>query len=1087
MRKSDFSDVLAKARAAQAAGDPSSALQQLSSFIDVQKPILVSRNMPKVVTEPFLPVILLHNELAISLRDISASRQSLNHYRKLFSFSAPFTVDSAFRDYIARIQNTLNGIGSDFDHATLTLPGGSNERNTSFFSVQVTDLQKYQPQARTVIFAFLALRMIVETLRCTTMVGLYKDALDAFFLLCGQFNRKQEFASVTERVLSGFMEATFKSDLTVAVEYFKDRSLADIGETDSDLNAGIGTGAKSPEGEYKKPNTLVAGIYCKLACIPLCHTFGLSTLAIKLLESSAADILLLTNSVPRACIPLHKLPCEYSATEETPDSIELISKQSIIQVYDRISKGESGVLCASVQDVAAQSAPSLSTLSKEKGTDNAIQLRTGPSSTVVESVGTKGGASPATLSDLNAAIAAHLRAAISVFSSEGYLFAATISRYKAVKLTSSLDPQVKETLLNEAFAALLSLHQDSLSSSVLMNHANMFGNIRSTNPSFFLNHPNVTRLAPASMVASDALCFDKQISAISLENNPVYQFKNLANGNSFAAVSGIVTSTSILDCMLQDIVASYSDHLQKDLLDLLPLLYSERDLLVTITAEGFIAKATECLLKLYDKWSLGESCVYLQEALAKKAISLICIERAHDSLIPQIQSGKSFTLDALNSMTAQVALDDIMSALKGLFTGKLANDDLYKREFVQQAILNALRSKVFVGRYDFISNSINILIYTTVSSFYLNKADASFITTTLGAAPCAGSQVFSSLKSNLDTTISKNLSSARNSKMTIAQLTIMGSLLGVRNSDCTAQHLESVRQAQSSAQLRIDRIQRAYNLEQQKLEDYKQMVIMRQKRDEELDMEAQAKQRQAKRAAEIRQLQIKMAKQFIDDVAIKMHDTELIEYLTSVDLETIQDPNDQIKILHRQFEVERGKKKLARDIRTSNLAELTLLIAMKEAKDNLVKLDCVENDFLQPILKQIHEVSQNHEQEKHIKHQKELELYDSIPGLNSFVESYVDDCRKIYNDVHAEWKAERDRVLKEIQKEVKEQQDAKSERKNNLMSRAKAKMVNVKRAEKADATSSSEQQNAGSSDVPNPGEKTSSVPRTYAAKFAGRK
>lgn len=67
------------------------------------------------------------------------------------------------------------------------------------------------------------------------MVGLYKDALEALFLLCSRFNRKHEFIAVTDRVLSGFMEMTFKSDLTVAVEYLKDRSLTDVGEVDSDL------------------------------------------------------------------------------------------------------------------------------------------------------------------------------------------------------------------------------------------------------------------------------------------------------------------------------------------------------------------------------------------------------------------------------------------------------------------------------------------------------------------------------------------------------------------------------------------------------------------------------------------------------------------------------------------------------------------------------------------------------------------------------------------------------------------------------------------------------------------------------------
>lgn len=1087
MRKSDFSDVLAKARAAQAAGDPTSALQQLSSFIDVQKPVLVSRNIPKVVTEPFLPVILLHNELAISLHDISASRQSLSHYRKLFSFSAPFTVDQAFRDYIERIQNTLNDIEPDFDHTMLTLPGVSNERSTSLFSIQVTDLQKYQPHARTIIFAFLALRMIVETLRCTTMVGLYKDALDAFFLLCGQFNRKQEFIYVTERVLSGFTETNLKADFTVAVEYFKDRNLTDIGETDSDLSAAIGV--QISECEYKKPNTLVASIYCRLSCIPLCHTFGLSTLAMKLLESSAADILLLTNSIVRACLPLHKLSCEYPTVEETPDFITLISTQSIVKVYDDVKKDEIGLSGLSVQDVIPHSILSLSTLSKERGPDTITQIRMGQFTTAVESIGTKGGASPATLSDLNAVIAAHLRAAISVFSSEGYLFAAAVSRYKAVKLTVSLDPQVKATLINEAFAALLSLHQDSLYSFVLMNYADMFGNIRTTNPSFFLNHPNVTRMTPASMVAPDALCFDKQVNAISLENNPVYQTRNLTNGNSFASISETVTSISILDSVLQDIVSSYSDHLQKELLDLLPLLYSERDLLVTITAKEFIAKAAACLIKLHDKWSLGESCVYLQEALTKKAVSLICIEHARNDLIHQIQSNKEHALSKLNSLTTQVTLSDIMSALKELFTGKLANSDLYKLEFIQRSVLDALRSKVFVGYYDFISQSISVLIYPTVSSFYLKKVDASFITGTLGAAPCSDNQTYSNLTKNIGTLISKDLfnTKSKNDKMTVAQLTVIASSLGVHNSDCTAQHLERIRQAHSSAKLRIERIRNACELEQKKLDEYKEMVIMRQQRDEKLDMAAQEEQRKAKRAAEVRQLKIKMAKQFIDEVAIKMHDTELITYLTSFDLETIQNPNDQIKILHRQFEIERGKKKLARDIRTSNLAELTLLVAMKEAKDNLMALDCIEDDRVRPMLKQIHEMSQKYEQEKHIKNQNELRIYNKIPGLDEFVGAYINDCKAVYNNVYAEWKAERDKVLEEIQNELKKQQEIKNERKIQLMNRAKAKMVSAKIADKTDRGSTLEQPKVSSTNASNQEGKTKSASRDYAAKFIGRK
>ena len=1068
MRKSDFSDVLAKARAAQAAGDPSLALQQLSSFIDVQKPILVSRHMSRVVTEPFLPVILLHNELAISLHEILASRQSLNHYRKLFSFSAPFTVDQAFRDYIKRIQNTLDEVGPDFDSSTLAPLGGSNERNTSLFIIQTADLHNYPPQARTVIFAFLALRMIIDILRCTTMVGLYKDALDAFFLLCGRFNRKQEFAMVTERVLSGFIEPIFKSDLTVAVEYLKDRSLVDAGEADSDL--GTGVGKKSPECEYTKPNTLVASIYCKLTCIPLCHTFGLPTLAVKLLESSAADILLLTNSVPRACVSLYKLSCDYPIVEETPALIELIANQSIMQVYSGVNKEDPGA-CSSIQHLTVSST---STLSKEKGPDNVIQLRTGPSIAANDGVGTKGGASPATLNDLNAVIAAHLRAAISVFSSEGYLFAASILRYKAVKVIPSLDPQVKETLLNEAFAALLSLRQDSLYSSVVMNYANMFRSTRSTNPSFLLNRSNISHLTPASMVTSNAFCFDKQVHAISLENNPVYQCRNLANRNSFATISGTITSTSILDSVLQDIVASYSSHLHKGLLDLLPLLYSEEDLLITTTAKAFVVKATECLLQLYDKWSLGESCVHLQEALAKKAISLMCIERAHDALMSHIKNGQERTLDIMNALTTQVALDDIMAGLEDLFAGKLTNDELYRHEFVQQTILDALRSKVFTGHYDFVSKTVSILTYATVSSFYLNKVDTCFITTTLRSVPGAESKV-----SNL----TKKLSTAAHNKLAVAQLIVMRSLLDICDSKCIEQRSTKLNQAQSSAQMRRSKIQEAYKAEQKRLQEYKEAVIQRQERDEKLDLEARKKQREAKRAIEIRQIQIRMAKQFIDDVAIKLHDTELINYLTSFDLENMPDPHDQIKRVHHQFEIARANKKLERDIRTSNLAELTLYAIIEGATDRLMKLDRIENDYLQPRLKQIHEVSQNYEKEKHMKNLEELELYNNVPGLNEFVESYMNDCRQVYNDIHANWKAERDKVLEEIQKEVKEKQNAKTERMNNLMNRAKAKLQNQKVNPAAKP-----EQGTGSTNSSRPEEKNAQQPvKSYADKFLGRK
>lgn len=194
----------------------------------------------------------------------------------------------------------------------------------------------------------------------------------------------------------------------------------------------------------------------------------------------------------------------------------MVSTQSIIQVYAEISKGASCTPCSSVQDLTT---PLLSTLSKERGLDNAIQLRTGPSTAMTEAIGTKGGASPATFADLNAAVAAHLKAAISVFSSEG-ISLQQVSLYKAVKLISSLDQDVRNTLINEAFAILLSLRQDSMQSSMLMNHANMFGNTRSTNPSFFINHPSITRLTPASMVTSNAFCFDRQVHAISLESNP---------------------------------------------------------------------------------------------------------------------------------------------------------------------------------------------------------------------------------------------------------------------------------------------------------------------------------------------------------------------------------------------------------------------------------------------------------------------------------------------------------------------------------------------------------------------------------------
>lgn len=1086
MRKSDFSDVLAKARAAQAAGDASAALQQLSSFIDVQKPILVSRSMPKVITEPFLPVLLLHNELAISLHELPASRQSLNHYRKLFSFSAPFTVDQAFRDYIRRVQSTLDGIGPDFDHAMLAPLGGSNERATSLFSVQLADLHKYPPQARTVIFAFLALRMIVDTLRCTTMVGLYRDALEALFLLCSRFNRKHEFIAVTDRVLSGFMEMTFKSDLTVAVEYLKDRSLTDVGEVDSDLGPGAGMDAKSPESEYEKPNTLVSGIYCKLVCIPFCHTFGLPTLAIKLLESSAADILLLTNSISRACAPLHKLSCEYLVGEETPDLVDMVSTQSIIQVYAEISKGASCTPCSSVQDLTT---PLLSTLSKERGLDNVTQLRTGPSTAMTEAIGTKGGASPATFADLNAAVAAHLKAAISVFSSEGYLFAAGISLYKAVKLISSLDQDVRNTLINEAFAILLSLRQDSMQSSILMNHANMFGNTRSTNPSFFINHPSITRLTPASMVTSNAFCFDRQVHAISLESNPVYQTKNLANGNSFAAISETITSISVLDYILQDIIASYSDNLQKGLLDLVPLLYTERDLLITVTAEAFVAKAADCLLRLYDNWSLGESCVYLQEALAKKAISLLCIERAHDSLLSYVQQhhDQDLTLDTLTSLTTQVTLDDVMVALKGLFSDKLANDDLYKRELIQQTIIDALRCKTFIGRYNFVSQVIDVLTYATVSAFYLNKVDACFTTNIFGSAPHADSKASSNLAKSLNASTLLTCPASQYNNTTLAQLVIMQSLQDLSDYSYTDQRSVKLKQIQSSAKLRTSRIQEARELEQQRLQEYKEMVIQRQKRDEALDLEAQNKQRKAKRAAEIRQLQIKLAKQFIEEVAGRVHDTDLINYLTSFDLESVQAPNDFIKIKHHQFEHDRAQKRFDRDVRISNLAELTLLIARKEATDRLKLLDSTEHEYLQPILMRIHETSQNYEKEKHMESMKELALYDSIPGLDEFVESYISDCRQVYTDLHSSWKADRDKVLEEIQNEVKAKQNIKAERMNSLMNRAKAKTQATKKPEVADLASKPEQK-ANPAETSKPEEKTNPPPvRSYADKFLGRK
>ncbi|EFO65710.1 Hypothetical protein GLP15_3149, partial [Giardia lamblia P15] len=497
------------------------------------------------------------------------------------------------------------------------------------------------------------------------------------------------------------------------------------------------------------------------------------------------------------------------------------------------------------------------------------------------------------------------------------------------------------------------------------------------------------------------------------------------------------------------IMASYSDNLQKGLLDLFPLLYTERDLLITITAEAFVTKAAGCLLQLYDNWSLGESCVYLQEALTKKAISLLCIERAHSSLISYVQQSpeQDLLLGALTSLTTQVTLDDVMAGLKGLFIEKLANNDLYKRELVQQIIIDALRSKTFVGRYDFVSQTVDVLIYATVSSFYLSKADAYFTTNTLGSVPRTNSKASPNLVENLDVSTLPTRSTPQCDELTTAQLAIMQSLQDVSVYNYTDQHLLKLEQVRSSAQLRMSRIQKAYEMEQQRLQEYKEMVIQRQKRDEELDIEAQVKQRKAKRAAEIRQLQIKLAKQFIEEVAGKVHDTDLINYLTSFDLDNIPAPNDFIKIKHHQFEHERAQKKFDRDVRTSNLAELTLFIARKEATDRLALLDSTEHKYLQPMLTQIHEVSQDYEKEKHMESMKELALYNSIPGLNEFVESYINDCRQVYNNLHSSWKADRDRVLKEIQNEVKAKQDIKIERMNNLKNKAKAKVQANKKPE----------------------------------------
>lgn len=849
------------------------------------------------------------------------------------------------------------------------------------------------PDCQRIAYVFGAFRMILDVLRGSSLVQLYHDVIDTFCLFCGRFERLLEFQLVVERIVGCFAEP--KSEAIVTPEILA--LLQDVkgaGETDSQV------GGDAPVSEPDHPGVLA--VKCRLICVPYCRAFGFLPLAHRLLEDAARDIHMLRRQISDTVSPL-EAPAEYS------DDETVLSNAIEERFLSRDSKGE---LSLSVEPEIIETqvcAPPVDIWTTYRVAEK-VPL---DFSTVTTPATTLSMSTPATSLGFSKELGATATATASgrfgdvPLSSGAYLSLTLYHLQLAMSVLEAGGFTLAAALCRYKTLKLSTILSDETRRYMLNGTICACLSLRASPQPAELDF-HCIRLAglplstPLTLVTASARAPTVSAIVAARETTLTAQLRTICLEHSHAfrhfpkravsELSFVPENASLGERMLQDLLA-YQDDVFPSVRALVECMRWRVE-----DRKASLAEAAKHLITLATEDNASESSARLHRALVCHTIA---------------QHFMAVVLDSTKEETGTVALSDLQDALKPISEGKFASSELFAPAELLKLAKVVLSRGLVNGRYSYKERAFTLDLATSRATLGVVVAADRYIDKTVKSPPSLSPEL------------------------------------------CLKLRAQALHDHHIALGARLQRVLEAKAQTRRELQRYRTELLEREQRDAELNARVTQEQSAAYRAAEIHSTQVKMAQQFIERVAIQMHDDELTAFFNEIDIASLESPYDDIKRRHASFEKHRAELRVQRGIKAANMAELTLRALRLHATPELRRLDQEEAEVLESRLRELYAAGLKQQSADQVTAQRERAHYANMIGLADFVAEYRSDCEAIHQEQYSQWRSRRAAVIEEIEAEKRQEQEkvvaARADFRNRLRSKAGARLESSATTEPAPA------------------------------------
>ncbi|TNJ26521.1 hypothetical protein GMRT_10488 [Giardia muris] len=836
------------------------------------------------------------------------------------------------------------------------------------------------PDCQRIAYVFGAFRMILDVLRGSSLVQLYHDVIDSFCLFCGRFERLLEFQLVVERIVGCFAEP--KSEAIVTPEILALLQDAKVtGETDSQV------GGDAPISEPDHPGVLA--VKCRLICVPYCRAFSFLPLAHRLLEDAARDIHKLRRQISDTLSPL-EAPTEYS------DDETVLSKVVEERFLSRDSNGELSLsvepeiietqVCAPPVDIwttyrVAEKVPlNFSSVTTPATT---LSMSTPPTSLgFAKEVGATTGTTSSRFGE-------------TPLSSEAYLSLTLYHLQLAMSVLEAGGFTLAAALCRYKTLKLSTILSDETRRYMLNGTICACLSLRALPQPAELDAHSI-RLAglsfstPSTLVTVPACAPTVTAIVAAREVTLTAQLRTICLEHSHAfrhlpkrpldELSFVPENASLGERMLQDLLA-YHDDVFPSVRALAECLRWRVD-----DSKASLAEAAKQLIALATEDNASESSARLHRALVCHTIS---------------QHFMAVVMDPSSLETETVTLAALQDVLKPISEGKFANPELFAPAELLRLAKTVFSRGLVSGRYSYKERAFTIDLAASRAALGIVVTADKYVDTATKTPPSLSSEL------------------------------------------CLKLRAQALRDHHFALKARLQRVLDAKAQMRRELQRYRTELLEREQRDAELNARVTKEQSAAYRAAEIHSTQVKMAQQFIERVAVQMHDDELIAFFNEIDVASLESPYDDIKRRHASFEKHRAEVRVQHGIKAANMAELTLRALRLHATPELRRLDQEEAEVLEARLRELYAAGLKQQSEDHVTAQRERRHYAELIGLADFVAEYRADCEAAYQEQYSQWRNRRAAVLSEIEAEKKREQEkvvaARDDFRNRLRSKNSAR------------------------------------------------